>query len=65
MGGGATAVVAGRTYGISGREATHDTIRGYARLDGIMLDAIHDANPSMVPFMRKVEADCTAGMKGY
>jgi len=63
--GGSTAVVNGKTYGITGSEATHDTIRGYAKLENIMLDPQHDANPSRTAFNTRVEADCTTGMKGH
>jgi len=35
MAGGATATVAGNTYGITGREAIHSTIRGYATVEDI------------------------------
>jgi hypothetical protein len=65
MGGGATAVVNGRTYGITGREATHSTIRGYDDLGQIMLDPAHDEHPSTSAFDTRVEADCTQGMKGH
>lgn len=64
MDGDATAVVGGKTYGITGRDAIHSTIRGYAEIENIMIDP-SDSKPSTETFDSRVTADCTAGMVGH
>jgi hypothetical protein len=61
--GGATARVNGATYGITGREATHARLRGYANIETLLLDRKNNS-PSDLAFTRRVESDCSVAMAG-